>query len=182
MIEFMVDLEAMGTGNDAAIVAIGAVAFDAGNDYLLPAPEGEFYTPVSLASSMEVGLKCDASTILWWLEQEDAARQELTGRTVPLRQALSQFAGWVERLGPEKRNRTVWGNGARQDIVWLSSAFSACGMVLPWSRRGDRCYRTMKNMYPALGMPPFDGVKHTALVDARMQALHLLKILKGKSR
>ena len=182
MIEFMVDLETMGTGNDAAIVAIGAVAFDAGNDYLLPAPEGEFYTPVSLASSMEVGLKCDASTILWWLEQEDAARQELIGRTVPLRQALSQFAGWVERLGPEKRKRTVWGNGASFDNIILGSAFKACGMTPPWPFWGDRCYRTMKNMYPAISMPPFDGVKHNALVDARMQALHLLDILRGVRR
>ena len=182
MIEFMVDLETMGTGNDAAIVAIGAVAFDASNDYLIPAPEGEFYTPISLTSSMEAGLKCDASTILWWLEQEDAARQELTGRTVPLRQALSQLTCWIGRIGPSRPERTVWGNGATADNVWLRSAFKACSMTDPWSYSGDRCYRTMKNMYPAISMPPFDGVKHNALVDARMQALHLLDILRGVRR
>ena len=182
MIEFMVDLETMGTENNAAIVAIGVVAFDIKNDYLIPAPEGEFYTPVSLASSMSAGLKCDASTILFWLEQEDAARKELTGRTVPLQQALSQLASWMERVGPDKKERTVWGNGATFDNVVLASAFKAVGMPIPWMFWGDRCYRTMKNLYPAVGMPAFEGVKHNALDDAKMQALHLLDILRGVRR
>ncbi len=58
MIEFMVDLETMGIGPNAAIVAIGAVAMD--TDKLVLTGE-EFYEVVSLQSSVDAGLVIDPS-------------------------------------------------------------------------------------------------------------------------
>ena len=67
----MIDLETMGVNNNAAIIAIGAVAFDF---------EGNlgyhFYQTITLQSSVENGGIMDASTVLWWMRQSDEARKE----------------------------------------------------------------------------------------------------------
>ena len=48
MNDVMLDLETMGTGPDAAIVAIGAIAFDVHTRTIGPS----FYIPVELRSSV----------------------------------------------------------------------------------------------------------------------------------
>ena len=177
MIEFMVDLETMGNGNKAAITAIGVVAMDMDNLTLEPAQDGEFYMPVSLASSMEAGLECDASTILWWLGQSDEARKEMAGRTASLYTALIELNYWMAKLVPTKKERVVWGNGASFDNVILANAYKALHTDVPWCFWGDRCFRTMKNL--GLGLePPFTGEKHNALADARHQAEWLMSIMR----
>ena len=176
MVEFMVDLETMGIGNKAAITAIGVVAMDMSNLKLESAPDGEFYMPISLASSMEAGLECDASTILWWMGQSDEARKEMAGRTVSLYTALIELNYWMAKLVSAKKERVVWGNGASFDNVILANAYKAVHTDVPWTYSGDRCFRTMKSL--VLGLePPFDGEKHNALADARHQAEWLMSMM-----
>jgi exodeoxyribonuclease VIII len=59
----MVDLETMGNGPAAAIVAIGAVEFDPDTGQL----GREFYREVDLEDSAFRGGVIDASTVLWWM-------------------------------------------------------------------------------------------------------------------
>ena len=177
MIEFMVDLETMGIGPNAAIVAIGAVAMD--TDKLVLTGD-EFYGVVSLQSSVDAGLVIDPSTVLWWLGQSDEARKELYGRrSIPLYDALSNFSFWVAKNCPAKGMRCIWGNGASFDNVVLASAYKAVGRDQPWTYSGDRCYRTMRQLHPAIGGPEASGVAHNALADAKWQAEHLMLVLKG---
>ena len=68
MSHIMLDLETMGNGNRAAIIAIGAVAFNSSG------VNQRFYQQVRLDMSIDCGLEMDASTVLWWLQQSDAAR------------------------------------------------------------------------------------------------------------
>lgn len=165
MADVMVDLETMGTGSNAVILSIGAVWFD---DTGLGST---FYTNVDQQSCLDVGLTKDASTEQWWAAQSAAARNALNENAVPLSEALRAFSNCFE--GDE----CVWGNGATFDNVILANAYKALGVKQPWSYSKDRCYRTLKSLYPAVMMERV-GTHHNALDDAKSQALHAIEILK----
>lgn len=166
----MVDLETMASSYDAAIVSVGAVVFtfDGG-------VTDKFYERVSLQSSVDLGLTMSPATVLWWLQQSDGARNELTqATTVTLRQALESFSSL---LAPIEQPR-LWGNGATFDNVILRNAYDRCGLKAPWSHTKDRCYRTVKNMYDLHGsLRPSNPAAHNALADAETQAMHLIRIM-----
>jgi hypothetical protein len=170
MLDVMVDLETMGTGPNAAITAIGAVEFDTTSGTL----GRTFYNVVDLASAVEQGGQIDASTVMWWLRQSDEARAALGKDAISLPHALQQFAEWIAPCGPGVR---VWGNGASFDNVVLGSAYRNAGWPQPWKFWNDRCYRTVKAMYPNILMER-SGTHHNALDDAVSQAKHLLAMLR----
>lgn len=170
----MLDLETMGHGPNAAIVAIGAVAFDPDTNAV--DTERGFYSPVSLQSSVQYRLQMDASTVMWWLKQSDAARTALTAaedRT--LDDALYRFQMWCYQY-EAPADLPVWGNGAAFDNVILRNAFREADMVPPWRHWNDRCYRTVKGMAPGVKLER-QGTHHHALDDAISQANHLISVL-----
>lgn len=179
----MLDLETMGQGPTAAIVSIGAVQFgltENGAEWLGPS----FYRAVKLASAMASGGTVDASTVLWWLRQSDAARDALQDpAAVTLDEALSEFRYWCNGLSSSAAPPRVcmWGNGAAFDNVILRGAFERHGIVPPWSHWDDRCFRTMKREHAHIGPPQRQGVHHNALDDAMHQARHLCAIWRARS-
>ena len=174
MNHIMLDLETMGTGPNAAIVAIGAVEFE------LTKTGGQlgdsFYQCISLESAMAAGGQVDASTVLWWLKQSDAARAMFAQPAVSDYEALVTFAEWMAKRG-ETKNVRVWGNGASFDNVILASAYRRTGLQLPWNSFNDRCYRTVKSMHPAAPAIQRTGTHHNAKDDAINQANHLIAML-----
>lgn len=81
MRDVMLDLETMGNGPDAAIVAIGAVEFD---------PDAQTVGErldllVDLASAVSGGGVMDPATVLWWLRQGDLARSDITDSDVDIK-------------------------------------------------------------------------------------------------
>lgn len=167
----MVDIETMGKGNNAAILSIGAVKFDPWGNRL-----GDvFYCPIDPESSQRLGLKIDASTVMWWLsEGRNAARTEMMKEErIDLASALFGFTQW---FGHD--SMPVWGNGATFDNVILTSAFEAAGLERPWKYWDDKCYRTVKGMAPSVKLERV-GTFHNALDDARSQATHLQRIYRA---
>lgn len=168
----MIDLETMGTSPDAPIVSIGAVLFD---------KEGiheHFYEVVDLKSAVKAGAVMDPSTVIWWMEQSDEARGALTGEGLPISVALAEFSGWVDFLSNGQTDDVVagvWGNGAAFDNVILAEAYKRLDMQVPWPFWKDKCYRTVKNMYPLVTIKRV-GTHHNALSDAESQAEHLIRI------
>lgn len=160
----MLDLETMGNGANAAIVAIGAVRFDRGAE-----PFDPFYVIVDVNSCLDVGLQIDFSTVIWWIKQGDGAKEIFKETGVPLREALSRFTRWVGK------DALVWGNGAAFDNAILSNAYRRCSMKQPWDYCNDRCYRTVKGLVPEIEIVRA-GVHHCALDDAKNQARHLNRI------
>ena len=165
----MLDLETMGTRPDAPIIAIGAVAFG---------KEGvheSFYCIVSLHSAVRSGAVIDPSTVMWWLQQGDSARNALTETqddAVGLEEALRDFGQFVCAYGDSLKG--VWGNGAAFDNVLMHESGRRCRVPL-WEFWKDKCYRTAKGMYPAVEINR-SGTHHNALDDARSQAEHLIAI------
>ena len=175
MDQVMVDLETLGNGSNAVIIAIGAVEFEATSSKL----GREFYCVVDGQSCVDAGMKVDVSTVMWWMKQDTAARAAFNNAGEPLPYALQSFAAWLPT------GACVWGNGATFDNVILSNAYRAIGLPQPWPFWGDRCYRTLKSLDAILGpefaAPPLvrGGTYHNALDDARTQALHLWEIVQS---
>jgi len=176
--DVMVDLETLGTAPGSVILSIGAVAFG------IDAQEGAAWStfnsgPISVRSSRGFGLAIDESTLGWWLKQEAAAvcllRAAFESDATPLTAALMNFNNWYPT------GARLWGNGANFDnvllrAVWQAAQPAGCTKP-PWSYRDDRCYRTMKRVFPNVKEPPFDGVRHDALADAVHQTRHLVALL-----
>ena len=167
----MLDLETMGTRPGSPVLSIGAVLFD--STQLGP----EFYARISLESCMRAGLQPDASTILWWMQQSDAARREITDPVsqMELRDAVVQFSEFVIKNATPPF--TVWGNGSDFDNVLLTEAHRAVGIEPPWRFWANRCYRTLKSLAPEVTIAR-TGTHHNALDDAKSQALHAIQLCK----
>lgn len=162
----MLDLETMGLRSDAAIVAIGATAFDFVTKTLGPS----FYAPVDLKSSVDMGGTMDPSTIGFWLHQS----KEAIDTTFPkgaqsLGQALHEFAGYLTQFGSNVR---VWGNGSDFDNVILCNAYLRSNQGMPWKFFNNRCFRTLKEGQEHVTKPVRKGIHHNALDDAIHQAEH----------
>ena len=174
MLDVMLDLETMGNGPDAAIIAIGATEFDLQNRAL----GRQFYSVIDLESAVKFGGVMDASTVLWWLNQSEDARKPFADKGHHVDASLMIFSNWLAQAGPIDELK-IWGNGAGFDNVILASAYRRSGIQQPWQYRNDRCYRTLKGLYKDVKMGPRCGVHHNALDDAASQALHLLEIFKA---
>ena len=173
MLDVMLDLETMGNGPCAAIVAIGAVEFDCETG----AVGARFSQPVDLDTAVRMGGEMDASTVLWWMQQGDEARAAFAKGGAHLAQALINFAAWLQERGTTDSLR-IWGNGAAFDNVILASAYRAASMPQPWRHWNDRCYRTIKAQHADVKMERV-GVHHNAADDAESQARHLVAMLRG---
>lgn len=169
MKNIMLDLETMGTGPDAAIIAIGAVEFDLKTMTL----GREFYQVIDLASSMAAGGTVTASTIMWWMQQSDEARGEFKKDGIEIRDALLWFKAWLQSYPFDG----LWGNGVDFDNVILRTAYERSSFIPPWSRKNNRCFRTVRALSPPVDTSTWESVKHNALSDAKWQARYLMEVL-----
>jgi len=174
MSDVMIDLETLGNGPNATIIALGAQRFKPETGELLKT----FYRRVDWASAMLSG-KTDASTLQWWFQQNEEARLEVIKPGDPLSQVLDDFDDWFVQ------GEKVWGNGACFDITILQNAFLSHEMDTPWKFFNVRDVRTISDLASHLivrDSVPFTGVKHNALSDATWQAQYVSKMyqaLKG---
>lgn len=183
MLDIMLDLETMGTKVTAPIVAIGAVEFDRTNGNAL----SQLYWKINLASAVECGAVIEPDTVLWWLQQSDAARAQLTGAGIQMATALVHFDEWLSRLRMTKGvccngadgGVRIWGDGAHFDNALLKAAYERHGLRVPWTYKENACYRTMKDLRPDVVVDRGPYLEHHALDDAIHQAKHLSAILKA---
>lgn len=172
MPDICIDLETMGTKPNAPIIAIGAVAFN-----LFQMRFGEmFYVNVDLASSVELGFVIDPATVMWWLGQDDDARRNLLRDPRPITSALTELSRFMNDNCVPFNQVNVWGNGPDFDNLILAEHYRAAKQVPPWRYTGNRCYRTVRRLYPNVEMDPAKGTHHNALDDAVYQVEHLFKI------
>lgn len=165
----MIDLETMGKLPTSAIASIGAVRFDPLGNWI----GDQFHIHVSLENCQRHGLTMDASTLVWWLEQDEAARTALRigqAGAAPLVTALDALSAWL----PE--GAIVWANGASFDLAILAHAYHVAGMPQPWAFRNECDLRTLKVLHKDRRIER-DGIHHTALDDAIHQARLVQHIL-----
>jgi hypothetical protein len=162
----MLDLETLSSRPNAAVVSIGAVAFD---------PKAglgqEFYTVLRTEEQVrELGRDIDPGTFAWWCKQGDEARKVFSAEAAPVDLALNRFIWFVGQVAGEQAPE-IWGYGADFDCVVLGGLYEAAGTARPWKYNGNRCYRTLAMLVRGLAeLPARSGTHHNALDDARYQA------------
>ena len=163
----MVDIETLGTRPGDCILSIGAVWFTA--DEI----KSKFYVTIDSNASREAGFKAQRSTVEWWEKQNEVARTAaFRGELSPV-SAFKQFGMWLPA------EPVIWGNGANFDNALLSAGYRILALEQPWKFWNDRCYRTIKNLFPDVDFHRV-GTYHNALDDAESQAQHLLAIVNAK--
>ena len=172
MKHIMLDLETLGLAPGSVILSIGAVAFDPHAESLWNART--FHQAIDPADSQRRGFRIDAGTVLWWMAPERAAARDAWFKLeqIDLDSALLGFTAWLEQLGSDW---VLWGNGSDFDNVLLKTAYEVCGLTVPWTHKQNRCFRTLKNLFPGHEPAP-DGTLHDALSDAIFQARCLMNI------
>ena len=171
----MVDIETLGTSKNSVILSIGAVQFNENG------VEKNFYVQIDPESCTDYGLQIDARTVMWWMDQNVAARQHLTSsRGINLPEALDQFIDAFEW-----NDAVVWANGIDFDFTILEEAMKATGRTAPWAYWAKMDYRTIKNIVPRdvyNASKEEAGVAHHALADATAQAATLVQLLSWINR
>ena len=171
----MLDLETLGTRPGSILISIGATKFDENGPYGEP-----FYMRIDMQSCVDAGLLIDVDTVKWWMKQSDEARAEFQKESVELSYTLANFGMWCDNEDAKDRdncncaNIELRGNGANFDNALLKAAYDKIGLEAPWEFWNDRCYRTLKAMYPHIKMPARTGTHHNALDDAISQVNHLI--------
>lgn len=169
MQDVMIDVETLDTRPSAALLSIGAVRFDINTPHVFDI--NTFHVHIDIDSCLEHGRTVSGNTILWWMDQNDEARQRMINvRRIALKDALLQLSTFIN-----SKDR-VWGNGAGFDNVILADAYRSVNLDMPWRYWSDMCYRTVKNLHRDVRKPDFEDVKHDALADALHQAVHLQMI------
>lgn len=157
----MIDIETMGNISYSAIISIGAVEFniDTGET------GKEFHLNVFLESSVNAGLIINPDTILWWLQQNEKAREDLVkSEKVSLAKALVDFNAFCTK------DYQVWGNSARFDLGLLQNAYNKLDIPIPWDFRKERCVRTLVSFAPKIKEDfKYVGTAHNALQDCYNQ-------------
>lgn len=189
----MLGFETLGRSEKAVLLALGACTFDPATGAI----DAEFYAGIDPRTQQ--GRDIDPSTVIWWLKQDQAARDKIT-HAVALADTLEQgipegtpeeeidelyknaahsiqnvarsFIAWFDTLGDDV---LVWTNGA-VDHAWLQSMMDYCGYKNPVPYWAQRDYRTLKGLFPTVKADEY-GVAHNALDDAIKQAKHAVKIM-----
>lgn len=175
----VVDLETMGVSPNAPIISIGAVEFKINEDFSVVNFGRAFYRNVDLQSSLDQGMKIDASTIYWWLRQDGDAREALVAKAdseedkpVTLYTALTDFTTWFKADGIDSADKRIWSRGQDFDIAILRVGYARFGINHPWRYNMARDARTF---YDMLGFKPEEVLRpnessHNALADATWEA------------
>lgn len=170
----MLDIETMGNESFSSIISIGAVEFniDTGET------GKEFYTNIDLQSCIDIGLIVNASTVMWWMNQNEQARKDLTGRvSVPIFEALKNFANFCNK------DYQIWGNSARFDCGILQNAYNRINTPIPWDFRKERCLRTLVSFSPEIKYNyKQNGTAHNAVDDCIFQIGYCSEIWRSLNR
>lgn len=178
----MIDLETMSTRGNAAILSIGACLWNIKTGEILET----FHRNINLNTSIEKGLHIDGSTIYWWFQQTQEARDALITTPRHIDTVMREFTKWLKYFETEKdinlNKLNYWANSPDFDISILRSSYTACDSSFPLNFWNVRCVRTIKGFYPdnlfrdwKLNNPR-KGV-HNALEDAKYQAKYVTHIL-----
>jgi len=179
----LIDLETLGTKPGAVVLSIGATRFRFGEP--LDLERDTFFVRIDPRDSQEHGLTIDADTMMWWLEQGDAARKAAFFQSSPrdVYDALVEFDTWAR---PMSYLDGIYGNSPSFDLSLLAALYEAVNTPKHWSYWQERDVRTELALYRRAGID-VDGIhngiredypnliKHHALDDAIAETELLLR-------
>lgn len=170
MISAMLDLETLSTRNDAAIISIGLVKFDA---------NGVIDSAGWALDKSKITGHIDVGTVVWWMDQNEAARDfSFRGKEDPV--AVShQVAAFLKGCDE------VWANDPDFDHVILKSWWARLLTPGPFPihHRAARSFRTLMAEARACGIDTEAAYQHTVahnpIDDAAAQARAVIMVRKA---
>ena len=177
VVHIMIDIETLGKTPGSVILSIGSVVFDIKTGDPVEGEKSCFYDVIDLESSLHAGLEVDASTLLWWMsdDQQEARSlllEELNDENASdIHEVLADLESFIEKWS-EGCDKIIWANPPTFDLMILESAYDILYMDVPWNHYEMMDLRTLKKLYTG-PKPKFEiaeGVKHNALYDAKLQA------------
>ena len=175
----MVDLETLGVKSGCVIVSIGAVEFD----FVNGATSKTFYERIDIQSCLDVGLFVQGETLVWWLQQPDAARLEICKDSKPLQEVLKLFGNFLRHVDNDLKNIQIWGNGSSFDLGILATAYSVCTKPTPWMFWNERDVRTLVYLNPDVKKnTPSTGTLHNPVDDCLHQIKYCVVIVREIKR
>ena len=179
MIDVFCDLETFGKGADAMIVSIGLISYDLREGRSINGQEWFIDPETALAG----GATMDPSTVLWWMGQDDRAREPLVNvlknHALPEYAVLQHVTNYMNALPSET---ILWGMGPSFDCAKLTAAFNRNGQKQPWKYSAENCVRTVRRIASNNpDCPQWDtfireGVYHNAIDDALHQARYVAAV------
>ncbi len=167
----MLDWETMGTGPGAAVVQLGAAAFNSVTG--ATDPEHDFLVDIDLTSALMLGGYTDRATVDWWRARGGFKRTD--GPLREIRSALAAFSAWFLMYPKVER---VWANGSQFDIAIAEGNYRAARIPCPWPYNAGRDMRTVADLAKEKGwVKPETEPAHEAREDARAQIKTLMSAL-----
>lgn len=182
LINIVLDVESLGTDENAAIIQIGAAIpeFDRAHIGYI---DSYFIATISYDECLrkiQSKVFTQSNDAMQWWENQPSRLKVFSGQQT-YDSALGYFNLWVEAIKIQsKKNVALWGNGSDFDNRLLAYTMSALGFKLPWEFRNNRDLRTLRALFPLTSSAPSwsnapvdfaPGFrKHTALGDAMMEA------------
>lgn len=163
--DIMIDIETLSSSPRAAVIQIGACAFNLRTGDIGP----------TFSKMVKPDLKhteISVSTVCWWLEQNEEARRVAATCLrdgVNEMTALSMLTHFVHETGA--MDLCVWAMPPEFDLVILRNLADSLGYTLPWHFAATRDLRTLE--YIAGGSKDLrvkPDVAHDAAKDAEAQA------------
>lgn len=180
----MVDIETLGTGDDAVVAQIAMVKFNPYDD-----TQGYDYLNIFLNIPQQRDRKIDPATFAFWMQQPkstfdyvfrgDVAVTSVTAyrRDVSVLDAYKHINDFLHTGNPPVR---FWANSPRFDLEILENLFRTVSPMLmsfppqtrqlfPFRQHSD--VRTIRAAMEDFGieLPSFKGMKHDAMSDAMFQ-------------
>lgn len=182
MREIMLDIETLGTSDNALITTISMVQFDL--------ETGEVGSQIELALNWEEQEKnggiIDAGTVRWWMQQADVAIKAMVNLpTYSVERVIVEIEEWIEAIFGEKVNDVkVWGNGVTFDNTIVRNLYTRHGATFPIPYWGDTDVRTLLALCPTKVKKEveFVGTQHKGIDDCLYQIKYCTlanQIIKG---
>lgn len=143
-IGFMIDIETLGLRADAVVWQIGVLAFDLDDPETILWAENIF---LPIQPQLDMGRKVSASTLIWWMSQDAAARNLFVHAegddTEELPALLRHISRKFNKLTQNGNlEYEVWARGPHFDIALLEHLYDGYGIEMPWAYHTIRCLRT----------------------------------------
>lgn len=172
----MVDIESLALGSRPVITQIAMLGYDVQQDELLQDWFNQFL-PIEPQLQIIPPRKIQASTIAWWMQQSDEARELIhlsTGEDFEdLVAAIRGLISTFNRLTLNgTRNYELCAKGPQFDIAAIESLIGELGLDVPWKYDRVTDLRTDLRRARITGkevQKPVGTIPHQAYWDARWQ-------------
>ena len=186
--DIMVDLETLGTRQDAIVLEISAVEFNCHTGEI-----GEvFDAKLDIDEQVQYRRSLNCETLQWWFKQDEEARKNIFDEDVDIIRfnipwELAEFSNFVERCNnkcnsdSDRRVVKLWGNGSLFYLGILQNMYETClpNMKLPWKFWAVNDVRTIVDLNPDVKKNcKFDGTPHCAVDDCKHEIKYLVETLK----